>query len=129
MDLKEDDAMFRRLLSFDSTPLVRESEGRTVAINAIHLDRIPEFSYDLLWWERCIRSVANVTRRDAREFIELAASIPIRADIELHPLADGNIALQTGRGGNGSGGGGAGRPFSQRERRLKRQRTSWHRAF
>lgn len=68
--------------------------GGTVAINAIHLDRIPEFSYDLLWWERCIRSVANVTRRDAREFIELAASIPIRADIELHPLADGNIALQ-----------------------------------
>jgi alcohol dehydrogenase, propanol-preferring len=68
--------------------------GGTVAINAIHLDRIPEFSYDLLWWERCIRSVANVTRRDAREFIELAASIPIRADIELHPLADANIALQ-----------------------------------
>jgi propanol-preferring alcohol dehydrogenase len=68
--------------------------GGTVAINAIHLDRIPEFSYDLLWWERCVRSVANVTRRDAREFIELAASIPIRADIELHPLADGNIALQ-----------------------------------
>jgi alcohol dehydrogenase, propanol-preferring len=68
--------------------------GGTVAINAIHLDRIPEFSYDLLWWERCIRSVANVTRRDAREFIELAASIPIRADIELHPLADGNVALQ-----------------------------------
>jgi propanol-preferring alcohol dehydrogenase len=68
--------------------------GGTVAINAIHLDRIPEFSYDLLWWERCIRSVANVTRRDAREFIELAASISIRADIELHPLADGNIALQ-----------------------------------
>jgi alcohol dehydrogenase, propanol-preferring len=68
--------------------------GGTVAINAIHLDRIPEFSYDLLWWERCIRSVANVTRRDAREFIELAASIPIHADTELHPLADGNLALQ-----------------------------------
>jgi len=68
--------------------------GGTVAINAIHLDRIPEFSYDLLWWERCIRSVANVTRRDAREFIELAAAVPVRADVELHPLADGNLALQ-----------------------------------
>jgi alcohol dehydrogenase, propanol-preferring len=68
--------------------------GGAVAINAIHLDRMPEFSYDLLWWERCIRSVANVTRRDAREFVELAASIPIHADIEVHPLADGNIALQ-----------------------------------
>ena len=68
--------------------------GGTVAVNAIHLDRIPEFPYDLLWWERCMRSVANVTRHDAREFIELAAAIPVRADIEVHPLADGNAALQ-----------------------------------
>ena len=68
--------------------------GGTVAVNAIHLDRIPQFAYDLLWWERCVRSVANVTRRDAREFIELAASIPVRADVEAHPLADGNLALQ-----------------------------------
>jgi alcohol dehydrogenase, propanol-preferring len=68
--------------------------GGVVAVNAIHLDRIPEFPYDLLWWERSIRSVANVTRRDAREFIELAAAVPVRADYEVHPLADGNIALQ-----------------------------------
>jgi propanol-preferring alcohol dehydrogenase len=68
--------------------------GGTVAINAIHLDRVPEFPYDLLWWERCIRSVANVTRQDAREFIELAAAIPVRADIEVHPLTDANLALQ-----------------------------------
>ena len=68
--------------------------GGTVAVNAIHLDRIPQFSYDLLWWERCIRSVANVTRRDAREFIELAAAIPVRADVEVHSLEDGNVALR-----------------------------------
>jgi propanol-preferring alcohol dehydrogenase len=68
--------------------------GGTVAINAIHLDRMPEFPYDLLWWERCIRSVANVTRQDAREFVELAAAIPVRADIEVHPLTDANLALQ-----------------------------------
>jgi alcohol dehydrogenase, propanol-preferring len=68
--------------------------GGTVAVNAIHLDRIPEFAYDLLWWERCVRSVANVTRQDARDFIELAAAIPVRADVEVHPLAAGNIALQ-----------------------------------
>jgi propanol-preferring alcohol dehydrogenase len=79
--------------------------GGTVAINAIHLDRIPQFSYDLLWWERCLRSVANVTRRDAREFIELAAGIPVRADVEMHPLADGNLALQ--RVADGSVGGAA----------------------
>lgn len=68
--------------------------GGTVAVNAIHLDRMPEFPYDLLWWERCVRSVANVTRRDAREFIELAAGVPVRADVEVHPLADANLALQ-----------------------------------
>ena len=68
--------------------------GGTVAVNAIHLDRIPQFSYDLLWWERSIRSVANVTRRDAREFIELAAAIPVRADVEVHSLEDGNVALR-----------------------------------
>ncbi len=67
--------------------------GGTVAVNAIHLDRMPEFPYELLWWERCIRSVANVTREDAREFVELAAAVPVRADVEVHPLADGNLAL------------------------------------
>jgi propanol-preferring alcohol dehydrogenase len=68
--------------------------GGTVAINAIHLDRVPEFSYDGLWWERSLRSVANVTRRDAAEFVSLAAEIPIYPDIEVHPLGDGNLALQ-----------------------------------
>ena len=68
--------------------------GGTVAINAIHLDRIPEFSYDLLWSERSIRSVANFTRADATEFLELAASIPIRTEIETFPLAEGNDALR-----------------------------------
>lgn len=68
--------------------------GGTVAVNAIHLDRVPEFPYDLLWWERSLRSVANVTRRDAREFLDLAARIPIRADAEIRPLAEGNLALQ-----------------------------------
>ena len=68
--------------------------GGTVAINAIHLDRIPEFPYELLWWERSLRSVANVTRRDAREFVALAAELPVRTDAEVHPLADANLALQ-----------------------------------
>ena len=68
--------------------------GGTVAINAIHLDRIPEFSYDLLWPERRLCSVANFTRADAREFLELAAAIPIRTAIETFPLAEGNEALR-----------------------------------
>jgi alcohol dehydrogenase, propanol-preferring len=69
------------------------ARGGTVAINSIHLDRIPEFSYDLLWLERGLRSVANFTRTDAREFLELAASIPIRTAIQTFPLERGNEAL------------------------------------
>jgi alcohol dehydrogenase, propanol-preferring len=68
--------------------------GGTVAINAIHLDRIPEFPYEWLWWERGIRSVANFTREDARAFLELAATIPIRTETEIFRLADGNEALR-----------------------------------
>jgi alcohol dehydrogenase, propanol-preferring len=67
--------------------------GGTVAINAIHLDRIPQLDYADLWWERSLRSVANFTRADGREFLELAASIPIRTEIETFPLDQGNEAL------------------------------------
>jgi propanol-preferring alcohol dehydrogenase len=67
--------------------------GGTVAINAIHLDRIPEIAYPDLWWERTVRSVANFTRQDAHEFLELAARIPIRTESELHRLDDANVAL------------------------------------
>lgn len=67
--------------------------GGTVAINAIHLDRVPEFPYDLLWWERSLRSVANFTRADAVEFLELAAAIPIRTSVDPYPLANANEAL------------------------------------
>jgi len=67
--------------------------GGAVAINAIHLDRVPELSYDDLWWERSLRSVANFTRQDAREFLALAASIPVRTEIKTFALADANVAL------------------------------------
>jgi propanol-preferring alcohol dehydrogenase len=77
--------------------------GGTVAINAIHLDRMPEFPYDLLWLERGLRSVANFTRADAREFLALAAEIPIRPRYETHPLADANLALQRLKRGEVSG--------------------------
>lgn len=69
------------------------ARGGIVAINAIHLDRIPEFGYDLLWGERQIRSVANFTRRDAAEFLRLAGEIPIRTVPDVYPLADANLAL------------------------------------
>jgi propanol-preferring alcohol dehydrogenase len=68
--------------------------GGTVAINAIHLDGIPSFSYDALWWEKSIRSVANYTRADAKELLDLAARIPIRTEYETFPLAEANTALR-----------------------------------
>ncbi|HEX8789922.1 MAG TPA: zinc-dependent alcohol dehydrogenase family protein [Polyangiaceae bacterium] len=68
--------------------------GGTVAINAIHLDRVPQLDYGDLWWERQLRSVANFTRDDARAFLELAARVPVRTEYEVHPLADANVALE-----------------------------------
>jgi propanol-preferring alcohol dehydrogenase len=68
--------------------------GGIVAINAIHLDHIPELDYDDLWLERSIRSVANVTRSDIVEFLALAASVPVRTQIEVFPLDDANEALR-----------------------------------
>lgn len=67
--------------------------GGCVVVNAIHLDGIPAFPYEDLWWERSIRSVANVTLQDAREYLALATEIPVRTEVEVHPLADGNDAL------------------------------------
>src|SRR5579863_2722673 len=69
-------------------------KGGVVAINAIHLDRIPQFDYDsLLWGERQIRSVANMTRADARDFLEIAAKIGLKPSITVFPLEQANEAL------------------------------------
>ena len=67
--------------------------GGTVAVNAIHLNHIPEFDTDLLWLERGVRCVANFTRRDAEEFLALAVEIPIRTVVDVYPLAEANVAL------------------------------------
>ena len=69
-------------------------KGGVVAINAIHLDRIPEFDYDsLLWGERQIRSVTNVTRADARDFLQLASEIGLRPQVTTFRLDQANEAL------------------------------------
>jgi propanol-preferring alcohol dehydrogenase len=77
--------------------------GGAVAINAIHLDRIPQFSYDDLWLERSLRSVANFTRTDAREFLELAGTVPIRTQFDVMPLQEAQRALERVREGDVSG--------------------------
>ena len=69
-------------------------KGGVVAINAIHLDRIPEFDYDrLLWGERQIRSVANMTRSDARDFLKTAADIRLQPKVTVFSLDQANQAL------------------------------------
>jgi propanol-preferring alcohol dehydrogenase len=69
-------------------------KGGVVAINAIHLDRIPQFDYDsLLWGERQLRSVANMTRADARDFLALAAQIGLQPKVTVFPLDQANEAL------------------------------------
>ena len=69
-------------------------KGGVVAVNAIHLDRMPQFDYDtLLWGERQIRSVANMTRADAHDFLELAAEIGLRPRATSFALEDANDAL------------------------------------
>jgi len=69
-------------------------KGGVVAINAIHLDQMPMFDYDkLLWGERQIRSVANMTRADAREFLAIAHQLAIRPQVTVFPLDEANQAL------------------------------------
>lgn len=70
------------------------ARGGVVAVNAIHLDRIPEFPYELLWWERQLRSVANVTRADVADLLALAVEIPIATQVEVLGLEEANEALR-----------------------------------
>jgi len=70
-------------------------KGGVVAINAIHLDQMPAFDYDnLLWGERQIRSVANMTRQDARDFLALASDLSFRPRVVTFSLEDANKALE-----------------------------------
>jgi alcohol dehydrogenase, propanol-preferring len=68
-------------------------KGGTLALGGIHMSDIPPLHYDLLYGERVVRSVANNTRQDGHDFLKVAAEIPIRAEIEVFPLAEANRAL------------------------------------
>ena len=65
----------------------------------IHMTDIPSFPYELLWEERVVRSVANLTRADAEEFMELAPQVPVRTVVEEFPLTEANEALDRLRAG------------------------------
>jgi len=73
--------------------LARLERGGTLAINAVHASDIPSFPYERIYWERTVRSVANFTRDDAREFLALAANVRLRIETETFPLARANDAL------------------------------------
>ena len=75
------------------------AKGAVVVCAGIHMSEIPSFPYELLWEERMIRSVANLTRRDAAEFMALAPQVPVRTEIEVYPLAEANEALARLRAG------------------------------
>jgi propanol-preferring alcohol dehydrogenase len=80
--------------------LAAVARGGTVVCAGIHMSDIPAFPYELLWEERVLRSVANLTRRDGEEFLPLAAAIPVRTEVELHPLEAANEALGRLRAGD-----------------------------
>jgi alcohol dehydrogenase, propanol-preferring len=73
--------------------------GGTVVCAGIHMSDIPSFPYSDLWQERTLRSVANLTRQDGREFLELAPRIPVRTQVTAYPLGDANRALDDLRAG------------------------------
>jgi propanol-preferring alcohol dehydrogenase len=74
-------------------------KGGVVVCAGIHMSDIPSFSYDLLWGERVVRSVANLTRDDGHRFIAVAPRVPVRTEVEAFPLEQANEAIDAVRGG------------------------------
>ena len=79
------------------------AKGGVVVCGGIHMSDIPSFPYELLWGERIVRSVANLTRRDGEEFLALAPEVPIRTRVAPFPLVEANEALDSLREGRLSG--------------------------
>jgi propanol-preferring alcohol dehydrogenase len=75
------------------------AKGGVVVCAGIHMSDIPSFPYELLWGERSVRSVANLTREDGEDFLPLAARVPVRAEVEAFPLESANEAIERVRTG------------------------------
>lgn len=78
-------------------------KGGVVVCGGIHMSDIPSFPYDILWGERVVRSVANLTRKDAEDFLALAPKVPVRTTVVEFPLGDANAALDALRAGDLTG--------------------------
>src|SRR5579875_410173 len=83
--------------------LAASAPGGVVVCGGIHMSRIPPFDYELLWHERSIHSVANLTRRDGEEFLSLAPQVPVRTHVTEYPLERANEALDDLRHGRFTG--------------------------
>ena len=79
------------------------ASGGTVVCGGIHMSDIPSFPYSDLWQERVVRSVANLTRRDAAEFLEIAPRVPVRTTVTSYPLEAAGEALEDLRAGRFTG--------------------------
>jgi propanol-preferring alcohol dehydrogenase len=79
------------------------AKGGTVVCGGIHMSDIPSFPYALLWGERVVRSVANLTRRDGQEFLALVAKVPVRTEVTVYPLEQADTALSDLRSGKVKG--------------------------
>jgi propanol-preferring alcohol dehydrogenase len=79
--------------------LAATAKGGTVVCAGIHMSDIPSFPYELLWGERVVRSIANLTRQDGEELLALAPEVPVRTEVEVFPLERANEALDKLRAG------------------------------
>ncbi len=79
------------------------AKGGVVVCAGIHMSDIPSFAYEILWGERVVRSVANLTRADAREFLALAPQVPVRTEVHRYPLQAAGQALEDLRAGRFEG--------------------------
>jgi len=99
-DLLDAAVLFAPVGSLVPTALRATRKAGTVVCGGIHMSEIPAFPYELLWGERTVRSVANLTREDAEQFLALAPRVPVRTHVQCYPLAEANAAiadLQAGR--------------------------------
>ena len=92
--------VFAPIGSLMTTALRASAKGARIISAGIHMSDIPSFPYEQLWEERVLGSVANLTRRDAEEFLALAPEVPVRTEVELHALEDANEALDSIRSGS-----------------------------
>jgi alcohol dehydrogenase, propanol-preferring len=91
--------VFAPIGSLMTTALRASAKGARIISAGIHMSDIPSFPYEQLWGERTLGSVANLTRQDGEQFLAIAPEVPVRTEVELHPLEDANQTFDSIRSG------------------------------